>query len=181
MSETPAPAPANVPIWAKKNPNRKRGRGIKSKAIYTYTLERHIRFDVGLFKDDAIDFVSLFFDEIMAALANTEKVTLEGFGTFHVRQTDVRHTRINPNTSQPTRVNVQRRIIFTPAPALRRSIAYYHTLPKFLLAHPLRYRFPLPAPQVFGSCAWPSPSRSATGYARDWRRALAPSSVGAGS
>lgn len=167
-----APPPANVAIWAKKNPNRKRGRGVKSKAIYNRQISDYIRKEVGLFRSDADDFVRLFFEEITAALAAGSKVSLGAFGHFVVRQTMERE-RIDPNTSQPILVPVKRRVVFSTGNDLHHEVRRGLTLPMLLL--PRSYRFPLSVPAPQSSAAHAS-SHSATASATDSRPSRASAS-----
>ena len=65
--------------------------------------------------------IDSFLANLTAALAQQEKVTLGGFGTFQVRFRQARPGR-NPKTGEAILIPASRTVAFRPAKALRKAI-----------------------------------------------------------
>ena len=62
--------------------------------------------------------VDLFFEVIAESLGKGEKVKIQGFGNFSVRQKGARKGR-NPQTGERMEISARRVVYFKPSPALR--------------------------------------------------------------
>ena len=72
-------------------------------------------------KKDADKAVNAVFEALSRALANGEKVTISGFGTFEVRERAERQG-INPRTQEPITIAASRSIVFKQGKALKDSL-----------------------------------------------------------
>lgn len=75
----------------------------------------------GLSKKDSEKAVNAFVEAIKEALANGQKVTIVGFGTFEVRQRQARTGR-NPQTGEPMYIPAQKVPAFRPGKELKESV-----------------------------------------------------------
>lgn len=75
----------------------------------------------GLSKKDSEKAVTAFMETVQSALAQGEKVSLVGFGTFEVRERSERSGR-NPQTGEPITIPATRVPAFKAGKALRESI-----------------------------------------------------------
>lgn len=75
-----------------------------------------------LSKEDAINFVELFFDEIRMALKNGEEVKLAGFGNFRTRTKKARPGR-NLKTGELALVSARRVVTFYASRKLKTKIS----------------------------------------------------------
>lgn len=75
----------------------------------------------GLSRQEAIEFVELFFTEICAALTRGEEVKLPGFGNFITRNKKARPGR-NPKTGESAPISARRVVTFHPSHKLKDKI-----------------------------------------------------------
>lgn len=84
-------------------------------------LARAIAEQTGLSLDRANEVITAATDQISAAAARGEDVTLVGFGSFHVRTRQARNGR-NPRTGALLRIEAGRTVAFRPGKALREAV-----------------------------------------------------------
>lgn len=72
----------------------------------------------GLTKADARKIVDGIFEEIAAAAANGDEVSLNGFGKFKVKATPAREGR-NPSTGATIQIAASKKLTFAPAKAVK--------------------------------------------------------------
>ncbi len=84
-------------------------------------LARAIAEQTGLSLDRAGEVITAATDQISAATARGEDVTLVGFGSFHVRTRQARNGR-NPQTGAPLKIEASRTVAFRPGKALREAL-----------------------------------------------------------
>lgn len=70
------------------------------------------------FAREAIDDV---FDEIASALANGDKVTIRGFGTFETKEFQA-HNAVHPETKEKIETPAYKRVMFRTGDALMRTV-----------------------------------------------------------
>lgn len=75
----------------------------------------------GLTREKASEVVTIFTDEISAAAARGEDVSLIGFGTFNVRHREAREGR-NPQTGASIRIPASRTVGFKAGKALKDAV-----------------------------------------------------------
>lgn len=75
----------------------------------------------GLSKENAEEFVEIFFEEISNALQEGETIKLPKFGNFQVRQKKARPGR-NPRTGKATIISARRVVSFLPSRTLQLKI-----------------------------------------------------------
>lgn len=75
----------------------------------------------GLTRDKASEVITAFTDQISAAAARGEDITLIGFGTFNVRRREARDGR-NPQTGASIRIPASKTVGFKPGKALKDSL-----------------------------------------------------------
>lgn len=75
----------------------------------------------GLTREKASEVVTIFTDEISAAAARGEDVSLIGFGTFNVRHREAREGR-NPQTGAGIRIPASRTVGFKAGKALKDAV-----------------------------------------------------------
>jgi DNA-binding protein HU-alpha len=75
----------------------------------------------GLTRDKASEVITVFTDQISAAAARGEDITLIGFGTFNVRHREAREGR-NPQTGASIRIPASKTVGFKAGKALKDSI-----------------------------------------------------------
>ena len=75
----------------------------------------------GLTRNKASEVITIFTDEISAAAARGEDVTLTGFGTFSIRQREPREGR-NPQTGASIRIPASKTVGFKPGKALKAAV-----------------------------------------------------------
>ncbi len=80
-------------------------------------LINEIAAKAGLSKVDAKKALDATLESISAALANNDKVTLIGFGTFSVTEKSAR-TGINPQTKQKIEIPARKAVKFKPGAEL---------------------------------------------------------------
>ena len=68
-------------------------------------------------KKDAERAVSAMFEALGKAMAEGEKITISGFGTFEVRE-----RAINPRTREPITIAASRSIVFKPGKSLKDTL-----------------------------------------------------------
>ena len=73
-------------------------------------------------KKQADEIVTAMVDVILAAVANGEKVTLVGFGTFEARERQAREGR-NPATGQPMQIPATKVPAFSAGKAFKDRVA----------------------------------------------------------
>ena len=73
-------------------------------------------------KQKAEEIVNEFFDDIVAALKNGDKVNISGFGTFSVSQRKARTGR-NPKTGETIQIASSRAAKFEPGKSLKESLS----------------------------------------------------------
>ncbi len=72
-------------------------------------------------KKDSDDVVKAVFDSIVEALADGEKVSLAGFGTFAVKERPA-HTGKNPRTGEALKIEASKVPAFKAAAALKDAL-----------------------------------------------------------
>ena len=78
--------------------------------------------NAGLTKKDAENALNATLEAMTGALANGEKISLVGFGTFEVRERDA-HTGRNPRTGEPIEIPASKTPAFKAGKALRDAVA----------------------------------------------------------
>lgn len=73
-------------------------------------------------KKRAEDIVNAFFDSMMDALLNDERIEVRGFGSFSIREYDARVGR-NPRTGQKVEVDEKKSVHFKVGKELRERVA----------------------------------------------------------
>ena len=84
-------------------------------------LINHIATNAGLTKTDAEKALAALTDAVTGALANGDKVTLVGFGTFSVTNRAARTGR-NPRTKEPIQIPASNSVRFKAGSALKGSV-----------------------------------------------------------
>jgi len=77
--------------------------------------------ETGLTRDKASEVITAFTDQISAAAARGEDITLIGFGTFNVRRREARDGR-NPQTGANIRIPASKTVGFKAGKSLKDSI-----------------------------------------------------------
>lgn len=77
--------------------------------------------DVKLLKDDAKNFVEVFFEDIRKTLESGQHVKLSGFGNFILRDKVARPGR-NPKTKEEIAVEARRVVTFRPGLKLKAQV-----------------------------------------------------------
>ena len=72
-------------------------------------------------KKNAEQAVSTVFEALSKAMAEGEKITISGFGTFEVRERAERQG-INPRTREPITIAASRSIVFKPGKTLKYTL-----------------------------------------------------------
>ena len=75
-------------------------------------------------KKNAEQAVNAMFEALGKAMAEGEKITISGFGTFEVRERAERQG-INPRTREPITIAASRSIVFKPGKSLK-AVSYTH-------------------------------------------------------
>lgn len=84
-------------------------------------LAAAIAEQTGLSKEKASEVITAFTDQISAATARGDDVTLIGFGTFNVRQREARTGR-NPQTGASMQIPASKTVGFKAGKALKDAI-----------------------------------------------------------
>ncbi len=80
--------------------------------------------EVGLNRREARELVDLFFEELIASLANGKQVKLSGFGNFDLRDKKERPGR-NPKTGEKVPIPARRVVIFRAGQKLKARVEAY--------------------------------------------------------
>ncbi len=80
--------------------------------------------ELGLNKNEGRELVDLFFQELVAALADGEQIRLSGFGNFDLRDKVARPGR-NPKTGEEVSIPARRVVTFRPGQKLRARVEGY--------------------------------------------------------
>ena len=72
-------------------------------------------------KKDAERAVGAMFEALGKAMADGEKITISGFGTFEVRERAERQG-LNPRTREPITIAASRSIVFKPGKSLKDTL-----------------------------------------------------------
>lgn len=75
----------------------------------------------GLTREKAGEVINAFTDQVLAAAARGEDVTLIGFGTFNIRSREARSGR-NPQTGESIRIPASKTVGFKAGKALKDAI-----------------------------------------------------------
>lgn len=75
----------------------------------------------GLTREKASEVITTFTDQVSAAAARGEDITLIGFGTFNVRQREARDGR-NPQTGASIRIPASKTVGFKAGKALKDAV-----------------------------------------------------------
>jgi DNA-binding protein HU-alpha len=75
----------------------------------------------GLTREKASEVITTFTDQVSAAAARGEDITLIGFGTFNVRHREAREGR-NPQTGASIRIPASKTVGFKAGKALKDSV-----------------------------------------------------------
>ncbi len=84
-------------------------------------LAAAIADQTGLTRDKASEVITAFTDQVSAAAARGEDVTLIGFGTFNIRSRDARDGR-NPQTGETIRIPASKTVGFKAGKGLKEQI-----------------------------------------------------------
>ncbi|MDX1756915.1 MAG: HU family DNA-binding protein [Marinobacter sp.] len=84
-------------------------------------LAAAIAEQTGLTKEKASEVITAFTDQVSAATARGDDVTLIGFGTFNVRQRDARTGR-NPQTGASIQIPASKTVGFKAGKALKDAL-----------------------------------------------------------
>lgn len=84
-------------------------------------LASAIADETGLSRDKASEIITAFTDQVSAAAARGDDVTLIGFGTFNVRKREARSGR-NPQTGAPIQITASRTVGFKAGKALKDAV-----------------------------------------------------------
>jgi DNA-binding protein HU-alpha len=84
-------------------------------------LANAIADETGLSRDKASEIITAFTDQVSAAAARGDDVTLIGFGTFNVRKREARSGR-NPQTGAPIQIAASRTVGFKAGKALKDAV-----------------------------------------------------------
>ncbi len=90
-------------------------------SITKLELANHLHKKMGLPKNECLDFVNSFFNEISSSLEKGEEVKLSGFGNFSLIEKKVRPGR-NPKTGEEFVITARTSISFKPGRKLRDKI-----------------------------------------------------------
>ncbi|GHD49793.1 DNA-binding protein HU-alpha [Marinobacter persicus] len=85
-------------------------------------LAAAIAEQTGLTKDKAGEVINAFTDQVSAAAARGEDVTLIGFGTFNIRKREARTGR-NPQTGQEIQIPASKTVGFKAGKGLKNAIS----------------------------------------------------------
>ncbi|NWO05742.1 MAG: HU family DNA-binding protein [Alteromonadaceae bacterium] len=85
-------------------------------------LASAIAEQTGLTKDKASEVINAFTDQVSAAAARGEDVTLIGFGTFNIRKREARTGR-NPQTGQEIQIPASKTVGFKAGKGLKSAIS----------------------------------------------------------
>lgn len=85
-------------------------------------LAAAIADQTGLTRDKANEVITAFTDQVSAAAARGEDVTLIGFGTFNIRSREARDGR-NPQTGESIRIPASKTVGFKAGKALKEDIS----------------------------------------------------------
>jgi len=92
-------------------------------ALSKANLAETLHDDVDLSKQDAKEFVELFFEEIRQVLESGQHVKLSGFGNFVLRDKAARPGR-NPKTKVEIPVEARRVVTFRPGLKLKDKVTH---------------------------------------------------------
>ena len=84
-------------------------------------LVAQIAANTEMSKKNAEQAVSAVFEALSKAMAEGEKITISGFGTFEVRERADRQG-INPRTREPITIAASRSIVFKPGKTLKDTL-----------------------------------------------------------
>ncbi len=79
---------------------------------------------IGLNKKEARELVDLYFEELVAALADGEQIRFSGFGNFYLRDKKERPGR-NPKTGEEVPIPARRVVTFRPGQKLKARVQAY--------------------------------------------------------
>ena len=79
---------------------------------------------IGLNKKEARELVDLYFEELVAALADGEQIRFSGFGNFYLRDKKGRPGR-NPKTGENVPIPARRVVTFRPGQKLKARVEAY--------------------------------------------------------
>ena len=79
---------------------------------------------IGLNKREARELVDLYFEELVAALADGEQIRFSGFGNFYLRDKKERPGR-NPRTGEKVPIPARRVVTFSPGNKLKARLEVY--------------------------------------------------------
>ena len=85
-------------------------------------LAAAIADQTGLTRDKASEVITAFTDQVSAAAARGEVVTLIGFGTFNIRSREARDGR-NPQTGASIRIPASKTVGFKAGKGLKEEIS----------------------------------------------------------
>lgn len=84
-------------------------------------LASAIADETGLSREKASEMITAFTDQVSAAAARGDDVTLIGFGTFNIRKREARSGR-NPQTGAPIQIAASRTVGFKAGKALKDAV-----------------------------------------------------------
>ena len=93
-------------------------------ALAKADMARSLFNAIGLNKKEGRELVDLFFQELVAALADGEQIKLSGFGNFDLRDKSERPGR-NPKTGEEVQIPARRVVTFRPGQKLRARVEGY--------------------------------------------------------
>ncbi|MPZ46916.1 MAG: integration host factor subunit alpha [Betaproteobacteria bacterium] len=89
-------------------------------------IARALHEGIGISKDDAMDMVAAFFEEIGASLQRGHTVKLARFGAFRLRAKKSRPGR-NPRTKEGVPISARRVVLFRASNSLKAIVSQGHT------------------------------------------------------
>ncbi|VUX56220.1 integration host factor (IHF), DNA-binding protein, alpha subunit [uncultured Woeseiaceae bacterium] len=80
--------------------------------------------ELGLHKNESLELVNSYFEELAASLAVGKQIKLAGFGNFYLRDKNERPGR-NPKTGEEIPITARRVVTFRPGEKLRARLEVY--------------------------------------------------------
>jgi len=93
-------------------------------ALAKADMARSLFNAIGLNKKEARELIDLFFQELVAALADGEQIRLSGFGNFDLRDKSERPGR-NPRTGENVPIPARRVVTFRAGQKLKDRVETY--------------------------------------------------------
>lgn len=91
-------------------------------SLHKQQLAERVAEQTELTKTKAMEVITVFTDQVSAAMARGESVALTGFGAFSVRERQARTGR-NPSTGEPITIAAHKTVGFRPGKTLKDSLS----------------------------------------------------------